>query len=497
MDTSAERTAAEESMMQHLGVIRDELQCYICHRTLQDPHCLACNHNFCKPCIDSQLCKAVSECPKCGIPMCPSDVHRNQFLDGLLNEWKLVEAALAKTEKPTGTPAKRKLPVDFESPSSSTQDAMTSLLSTPQLNSYKNRLERQAQLLDDSVASTPSPPSLKTATLLPPSSQKQTSSIPSPPCAASSQETSMSVPTPPKVPSPPKSDTKVVLVPQSPPRREPQPITGQAPLVPATQNAEDDDDEIPETELPVYRHDYNDYDEDEETQAPHLHFSPSSPSPPHVLRIAATNLTKEQNQLLLYCVRSLGGRFGQTFRTSRDPITRLPMPPVSHLITTSDSEKRCQRTQKYMEGLAAQAWIVDMQWVVESFKAKRWLAEDEFEILGDASALESADGTPRRCRTSPKGTTQIFKRFCFKQMHDCMEQATSVQIVVEACGGVWKKHGENGDPRGRTVVGIVSKSLSKSKCRALAVRHHPMLIIRANWIFDSISHMQPYDKYIP
>ncbi|OQS00553.1 hypothetical protein ACHHYP_03422 [Achlya hypogyna] len=102
-----------EAMLMHVDVIRDELQCYVCKRVLDDPQCLVCNHNFCRSCIESELRKTVSKCPRCSIPMRPGDVHRNQFLGGLVAEWLLVEAALTAV-RPSG--AKRKLSIDAVTP---------------------------------------------------------------------------------------------------------------------------------------------------------------------------------------------------------------------------------------------------------------------------------------------------------------------------------------------------------------------------------------------
>ncbi|KAF0692266.1 Aste57867_16634 [Aphanomyces stellatus] len=519
-----------------LNVIRDELRCYICHMTLQDPHCLGCNHNFCKACIDVHLRKAVSECPKCGIPTCPSDVHRNQFLDGLLHEWRVVEAALqanepsditssASTATTTLTPlAKRKLPMDVghttpTTPSIPTQeDSLSSLLTTQQLDAYRARLAHDDMAL--LAVPSPSPPRLKRTRLLPPSVGVGVLSIASP---SSSQGTSMSVEA--ATPAPPSA--RLVLVPQSPPRLSS--ATSSVFRVLATQEtttkdaAADDDDygeEIPETEMPVH---YDDDDDDEMTQVPtRLHFEatqesdddssspnmlspsfhvdasqprPSSPPPStHVVRVVATNVSKAQRRLLLQCVRSLGGRFGLNFNHGRDPVTGMDMPPVSHVITSCDETKRCPRTQKYMEGLAAQCWIVDIKWALASWKAQRWLPEAEFEIDGDTSARTTA-GVPRRCRLGAKGTSDIFHALCVREMHESMEQGTSVAHLVEACGGLWwPSTSPVHQADGRRVVGVVSKTLSVAKCRTLAARHPSTPIVRVAWVLDSISHMEVWDK---
>ncbi|EQC38935.1 hypothetical protein, variant [Saprolegnia diclina VS20] len=98
-------------MLEQLEIIRDELQCFICKRVLEDPQCLTCNHNFCRVCVENELRKAVSKCARCSIPIRPTDVRRNQFLDGLVAEWKFVEAAI-DASRPSS--AKRRLSIEDE-----------------------------------------------------------------------------------------------------------------------------------------------------------------------------------------------------------------------------------------------------------------------------------------------------------------------------------------------------------------------------------------------
>ncbi|KDO25711.1 hypothetical protein SPRG_09010 [Saprolegnia parasitica CBS 223.65] len=98
-------------MLEQLEIIRDELQCFVCKRVLEDPQCLTCNHNFCRVCIENELRKAVSKCARCSIPIRPTDVRRNQFLDGLVAEWKFVEAAI-DASRPSS--AKRRLSIEDE-----------------------------------------------------------------------------------------------------------------------------------------------------------------------------------------------------------------------------------------------------------------------------------------------------------------------------------------------------------------------------------------------
>ncbi|KAF1318585.1 Pih1d3 protein, partial [Globisporangium splendens] len=60
--------------------------------------CLDCKHNFCRECIFGHLKKNTSSCPTCHIPIFPSEIMRNQFLQSILVAWKAVELELKTLE---------------------------------------------------------------------------------------------------------------------------------------------------------------------------------------------------------------------------------------------------------------------------------------------------------------------------------------------------------------------------------------------------------------
>ncbi|TYZ64604.1 hypothetical protein PybrP1_008240 [[Pythium] brassicae (nom. inval.)] len=81
-----------------LRLIREQLCCMLCERIFEDPQCLDCKHNFCRECIFMHLRKHESKCPTCSIPIFPSEITRNQFLQSILAAWKAVEHELAFLE---------------------------------------------------------------------------------------------------------------------------------------------------------------------------------------------------------------------------------------------------------------------------------------------------------------------------------------------------------------------------------------------------------------
>ncbi|CAI5741714.1 unnamed protein product [Peronospora destructor] len=87
-------TLLSSSRLEAIRLIREQLQCSLCGNIFQDPQCLDCKHNFCRPCILLHLKKNNSHCPNCQLPTRPSEVTRNQFLESILLAWKGVETEL-------------------------------------------------------------------------------------------------------------------------------------------------------------------------------------------------------------------------------------------------------------------------------------------------------------------------------------------------------------------------------------------------------------------
>lgn len=78
-------------------------RCCASNNIFDDPQCLDCKHNFCRNCIFVHLRKNESKCPTCSIPIFPSEVMRNQFLQSILVAWRVVEQELIHLEAHKGT----------------------------------------------------------------------------------------------------------------------------------------------------------------------------------------------------------------------------------------------------------------------------------------------------------------------------------------------------------------------------------------------------------
>ncbi|KAJ2741801.1 hypothetical protein GGI20_004932 [Coemansia sp. BCRC 34301] len=62
-----------------------------------------------------------------------------------------------------------------------------------------------------------------------------------------------------------------------------------------------------------------------------------------------------------------------------------PASTLTHLVTSANKGGRTTRTFKYLVGLVSGAWVVKMEWLLESVKAKRLVAESDYAIAGDTA----------------------------------------------------------------------------------------------------------------
>ena len=63
-----------------LGVSARDLQCPICHDTIQDAFCTPCGHSFCYSCLALHLGEKPS-CPACGAYMTLDSAYPNFLLN--------------------------------------------------------------------------------------------------------------------------------------------------------------------------------------------------------------------------------------------------------------------------------------------------------------------------------------------------------------------------------------------------------------------------------
>ncbi|KAK3863067.1 hypothetical protein Pcinc_031119 [Petrolisthes cinctipes] len=101
---------------------------------------------------------------------------------------------------------------------------------------------------------------------------------------------------------------------------------------------------------------------------------------------------------------------------------------VTHVVVKSEEERRAQRTLKYLFGVAAGCWVVDLAWAVKSLAAQKLQSEEEYEVL-DCTGVDG----PRRGRISSSrlfGECEFFLLPPFKDV-----SVSQLKELVELCGG--------------------------------------------------------------
>ncbi|CBY41311.1 unnamed protein product, partial [Oikopleura dioica] len=105
---------------------------------------------------------------------------------------------------------------------------------------------------------------------------------------------------------------------------------------------------------------------------------------------------------------------------------------VTHVVAYgSDREKRrCNRTYKYICGIAQGCWIVSPEWIRNCLEQKTLLDEEHFEIVGDLD-LDTSPNVPRISRLHKSRTSQaksIFSDFMIKTVRPYDMNLTKVHL---------------------------------------------------------------------
>ncbi|CAG5096460.1 Oidioi.mRNA.OKI2018_I69.XSR.g14627.t1.cds [Oikopleura dioica] len=101
-------------------------------------------------------------------------------------------------------------------------------------------------------------------------------------------------------------------------------------------------------------------------------------------------LSKAERETKLM-VKAFSSRFQNiTFRNSM-------CRSITHVVAVDDATRRCNRTFKYIAGIAQGCWIVSLDWVKDSLERGFVLDEHHYEIIGDLD-LDTSPNVPRMSR---------------------------------------------------------------------------------------------------
>ncbi|KAJ1965626.1 hypothetical protein GGI12_000622 [Dipsacomyces acuminosporus] len=126
------------------------------------------------------------------------------------------------------------------------------------------------------------------------------------------------------------------------------------------------------------------------------------------LQLLTTGLTEAQATRLRRAVKRAGTQLSWSVNVHSDPgflrnaaqyaknTGKNEGSTYSHLVTVPGKDNRTARTFKYLAGLVSGAWVVSMDWILESIKARRLLPETDFTIDGDTALSQYTLTGPRQ-----------------------------------------------------------------------------------------------------
>ncbi|KAI8146594.1 hypothetical protein BJV82DRAFT_599116 [Fennellomyces sp. T-0311] len=171
---------------------------------------------------------------------------------------------------------------------------------------------------------------------------------------------------------------------------------------------------------------------------------------------------------------------------------------VTHVVTHRNEDGLCGRTIKYLGGILNGAWIVDVSWLTDSSKAKRWLPEQRYEVLGDT--VTGVTHGPRRGRMrkeTKKGPLFGGIKFSFFDKTHSMRselmklcQAGGAQLLQRRPpadkSGAWRDlelDRSTINPQYPVIIIKDAKQLEKKSAKGLQLYQ----VRELNWLLDRIS----------
>ncbi|XP_041477960.1 breast cancer type 1 susceptibility protein-like [Lytechinus variegatus] len=226
---------------------------------------------------------------------------------------------------------------------------------------------------------------------------------------------------------------------------------------------------------------------EQSVRTPEAGLGPSPRPSSRPMSLIATGLNRlELRQVEQLTSRLANCRFASAFNAN-----------TTHVIVKTDSSLVCERTLKYFQGIAARAWIVSFQWVHDSLKARKLLAEEDYEVKGDVVNGLDHHG-PKRARTlDGPGFMDKFDLCCIGPFTGLNKD----QLVglCEMCGASTVQHPSlfPYNP-GRKAFIIIEPNLDTDRDYQGLQRKFRVPVISREWVLDSIAlyKSQPITDYL-
>ncbi|KAF0305279.1 Breast cancer type 1 susceptibility [Amphibalanus amphitrite] len=194
---------------------------------------------------------------------------------------------------------------------------------------------------------------------------------------------------------------------------------------------------------------------------------PPPPRPPPVM--VASGLKRPEQEAAQRLAAAHGGRF-----------LRQWQPGVTHVIVRTGPRLEAGRTLKFLQGVAARAWLVAAAWVEDSLAAGRLLPEEDYE------AIDSATGEPgpRRARQTGGALFADFTFCCVGPFRDVtMEQLES--LIGQSGGAVASSPAALASAPGRVRLIVAQEECDHdfSGWR----RRHGLPSVSYEWLIDCVA----------
>ncbi|XP_077968588.1 uncharacterized protein LOC144422720 isoform X2 [Styela clava] len=185
---------------------------------------------------------------------------------------------------------------------------------------------------------------------------------------------------------------------------------------------------------------------------------------------------------------------------------------VTHIIVRASEQRNCDRTLKYLQGIAAKKWVVSLKWVTDSLEMDKKLPEAEYEVLGDnfVNDVES-DGCeilqgPMRSRTSDPNYKLLKGYRCVCLPPYSLISVDQASQLLEMCGATVAKHlgdlvqssSDNSTNFAEHKLIIVDVEGASGPDYVAMGQQFGAEVVSVEWLYETISrfHVQPYDEFV-
>lgn len=146
--------------------------------------------------------------------------------------------------------------------------------------------------------------------------------------------------------------------------------------------------------------------------------------------ILASGLSSVMLQRIHMLVQELGGELVSQFSEK-----------VTHLVVLPEDkcDKITRRTLKYTQAILSGIWIVNYDWILQSFYAKQWIDECKYQIFGDNICSEKTPQKARKAKNKHKKRLFSGLKFYFCGDFEAVDVKVLRKVVSTGHGKVYSE----------------------------------------------------------